>query len=58
MNPDLVRLASEANEATLNFRSIIETDDSKISVGVWFSIKDLMSAIDALTGAIVEEANR
>lgn len=55
---ELLKLASEANEAALEFRSVIETDDSEITVAAFRAIDALLKSVDKLTGAIVEEANQ
>ncbi len=53
-----LRLASELNEAALNFRSVIETDTSQIEYGTWVTVRKLMESIDQLTGQIVEQAEK
>lgn len=56
MNNDILALASAANEASFAFRdAVFETANIETALT---AATRLCAALDALTGAIVEEANR
>jgi hypothetical protein len=52
----LVQLASDANEAGFSLKEAIDSPPNILPVIK--RAQDLLAAVDALTGAIVEEANR
>lgn len=54
MSHNLLALASTANEAALAWRKTVETHDFPLD---WRTARELVEAVDALTGAVLEHAN-
>lgn len=54
---DLLALASAANEAAIAYRNDVTNEENPHSFAVALAAKQLLKAVDALTGAVVEAAN-